>query len=182
MQGCCGAANSAAFCSNQVLYFTTKEKGGNILTSAFLKEVRRFELMVNDQLYATHFGNTGREYIELKGSALCGTLVAWANSPRQPQVKLWAISGLGQPRPMIGVFWLAGHTGLSFPCRNPCDLRRRLRKSRVRPFWRRWRLPLRQLRPPTRALVQHFGRGRRQLQLRIHRRPDQRICQLRPRY
>jgi len=92
-------ANSAAFCSNQVLYFTTKEKGGNILTSAFLKEVRRFELMVNDQLYATHFGNTGREYIELKGSALCGTLVAWANAPRQPQVKLWAISGLGQPRP-----------------------------------------------------------------------------------
>ena len=79
-------ANSAAFCSNQVLYFTTKEKGGNILTSAFLKEVRRFELMVNDQLYATHFGNTGREYIELKGSALCGTLVARANSPRQPQV------------------------------------------------------------------------------------------------
>ena len=76
-------ANSAAFCSNQVLYFTTKEKGGNILTSAFLKEVRRFELMVNDQLYATHFGNTGREYIELKGSALCGTLVAWANSPRK---------------------------------------------------------------------------------------------------
>ena len=173
-------ANSAAFCSNQVLYFTTKEKGGNILTSAFLKEVRRFELMVNDQLYATHFGNTGREYIELKGSALCGTLVAWANSPSQPQVKLWAISGLGQPSPMIGVFWLAGHTGLPFPCRNPCHLRRRLRKSRVRPFWRRWRLPLRQLRPPTRALVQHFGR--RQLQLRVHRRPDQQICQLRPRY
>ena len=90
-----------------MLYFTTKEKGGNILTSAFLKEVRRFELMVNDQLYATHFGNTGREYIELKGSALCGTLVAWANSPRQPQVKLWAISGLGQPRPMIGRCFLA---------------------------------------------------------------------------
>jgi hypothetical protein len=73
MQRCRGVANSAAFCSIQVLYFTTKEKGGNILTSAFLKEVRRFELMVNDQLYATHFGNAGLEYVELKGSALCGT-------------------------------------------------------------------------------------------------------------
>ena len=88
-------ANSAAFCSNQVLYFTTKEKGGNILTSAFLKEVRRFELMVNDQLYATHFGNTGREYIELKGSALCGTLVAWANRPASPR----SILGHLWPRP-----------------------------------------------------------------------------------
>ena len=61
------AAFSTTYRRN-VLYFTTKEKGGNILTSAFLKEVRRFELMVNDQLYATHFGNTGREYIELKGT------------------------------------------------------------------------------------------------------------------
>ena len=42
-----------------MLYFTTKPAGGNILTSSFLKEVRRFELMVNDQLTATHFGNSG---------------------------------------------------------------------------------------------------------------------------
>lgn len=43
----------------QVLYFTTKPPGGNILTSAFLKEVRLFELKVNEQLNATHFANSG---------------------------------------------------------------------------------------------------------------------------
>jgi hypothetical protein len=52
------AAFSTTYRRN-VLYFTTKPAGGNILTSAFLKEVRRFELMVNEQLYATHFGNSG---------------------------------------------------------------------------------------------------------------------------
>ena len=87
--GACGAADVAAKRSphhTQVLYFTTKPAGGNILTSAFLKEVRRFELMVNEQLYATHFGNSGPSrggsYPELdlddasvsaSGSALCGT-------------------------------------------------------------------------------------------------------------
>jgi len=52
------AAFSTTYRRN-VLYFTTKPAGGNILTSDFLKEVRRFELMVNEQLYATHFGNSG---------------------------------------------------------------------------------------------------------------------------
>ena len=41
-------------------------------------------------------------------------LVAWANSPRQPQVKLWAISGLGQPRPMIGRCFLAYRSHRAF--------------------------------------------------------------------
>ena len=52
------AAFSTTYRRN-VLYFTTKPPGGNILTSAFLKEVRRFDLMVNEQLSATHFGNSG---------------------------------------------------------------------------------------------------------------------------
>ena len=41
------------------LYFTTKPPGGNILTSAFLKEVRRFDEMVNGLLNATGYGNSG---------------------------------------------------------------------------------------------------------------------------
>lgn len=52
------AAFSTTYRRN-VLYITSKKDGGNILTSAFLKEVHRFEQMVNEQLYATHFGNSG---------------------------------------------------------------------------------------------------------------------------
>ena len=47
-------AGNKEFRRNSV-YFTTKPPGGNVLTSEVFKEVRRFDLMVNDNLTATEY-------------------------------------------------------------------------------------------------------------------------------
>jgi predicted RND superfamily exporter protein len=61
------------------LYFTTKPRGGNVLTKSILSEVRRFDMMVTDQLNATHI-KAGRNWVplETENRAMKGTMKALA--------------------------------------------------------------------------------------------------------
>jgi len=47
------------------IYFTTQPRGGNVLTSSVLSEIRRFDLMVTSMLNATGHG-AGRNYVALE--------------------------------------------------------------------------------------------------------------------
>lgn len=64
------AAYDAVFASKNkefrrnLVYFTTSPPGGNVLTASVLKEVRRFDLMVNDNLTASE----GRRGADLTGT------------------------------------------------------------------------------------------------------------------
>lgn len=53
------------------MYFTTKPPGGNVLTSPILAEIRRFDLLVTQQLNATAFesGADGEALVDERGNA-----------------------------------------------------------------------------------------------------------------
>lgn len=57
------------------IYFTTKPRGGNVLTRKVLEEVRRFDQMVTDSLNATHI-KAGREWkvVQSENRANKGTM------------------------------------------------------------------------------------------------------------